>query len=902
VLVALLTSATVSAALTAQDARAAMNEHFKSAQSAEMSRDFVVAIREYQQAARFAERAVANSPEDWILANILNRQANLHAELKQTREAVDCLERSLKIYVDRQEQGTVPEKLHNVGSITLLRLGDLDRESGNYLRGESRLLASLRIRKALGLRDFSTAMAHQNLGYLYYIVGLLDGDYAEKHLTEAKVIFDTLQNPPLEKAIFLNNFALLRFDQGRYSEAKAMLNECISILQPAAPDHEFLGKAYGSLGWLLHQQGDFNGAQANYDRSIAVCELRKGKSSRDHARTLSNIGWLKQSLGDFAAARKFYQQSLAMRTDDLQRLALSKANLALLEGSAENWGAAFDHMEDALKTFKRFMARTLPTLPERLQISIVLDDAKQDSLASFLHSALSLAYEGRKHPDATKRAATWLLNCKAIAYQALTSRERAARDAALKGDQYASKFLQVRQDLASLALLKNTLSERNNRQTELESLASFFGKAATELSGPDLERWVDVGEVQAALGRNTDATLVEYARFKRWDFQSTRAVKGGEERYAALVIASKGDVRLVDLGTADKIDGAMVKLTTLLTAAENDVKATGHEGALLDPAKVTQAQAVLKDVAERVLWPVMPHLDGRNRWIISPDHQLWFVPWSALPDDKGTSFVVQSHTISCLLSGRELLNPKVNGAQKPPLMLAFPNYNLGAKQARARLLPALDRLEGTKKEAQEIEPFLHKLHPDASVVQFQDALEGLVKRSASPRVLYLATHGFFLDQAFYGNETPPPNALLRCGVALAGCNTGADGQGQDGILTGEEVLGLDLRGTELVVLSACQTGVGKVQSGEGVASMRQAFHLAGSRSVLASLWPVPDKQTKNLLAAYFQELVGNGKDKAEALALAQRKLIEDFNVNVGAGTAHPFLWAAFTLTGDPGGL
>ena len=197
-----------------------------------------------------------------------------------------------------------------------------------------------------------------------------------------------------------------------------------------------------------------------------------------------------------------------------------------------------------------------------------------------------------------------------------------------------------------------------------------------------------------------------------------------------------------------------------------------------------------------------------------------------------------------------------------------------------------------------------------------DASETNIKRSASrPAALVLATHGFFkqdqevkkddtagmgsrgMTQAVTTTGEALEDPLLRCGLALAGANVAAKASGgDDGILTGAEIVGLDLLGTDLVVLSACETGVGKVQNGEGVAGLRQAFQIAGAKSVVATLWQVPDAESAQIMQAFYANMA-QGQTASKALREAQLAFIKARREDRNYEAAHPYLWAAYGVTG-----
>ncbi len=390
---------------------------------------------------------------------------------------------------------------------------------------------------------------------------------------------------------------------------------------------------------------------------------------------------------------------------------------------------------------------------------------------------------------------------------------------------------------------------------------------------------------------------------------------------------------LVDLGEAEAIEAAVAAVRNAIQPAAAALRDRG------EPEVEARLRKPLGALAERVLRPLLPHIGGAKRWVLSPDAALWLVPWAALPLDKDR-YAIEDHAISYVISGRDL----VQAADKSPagkgqaFVMADPDYDLDPASARQAALQVLrgpqtpsgelalrglsrafslghvPRLPGTADEAKAVAPKLQAFTGVSPIVYTgRLALEAVFKAFQQPRVVLLSTHGFFLedqkeqldgkDLRLDGQRSGPKpavkseNPLLRCGLLLAGCNAAKAGDDEDGVLTGLEIVGTDLRGTDLVVLSACETGLGDVHNGEGVAGLRQAFQLAGAESVVATLWQVPDAESARLMTGFFDNLGPRaGRARPRLLRQAQLALIKSRRDRYGA--AHPFFWAAFTLTGQ----
>jgi CHAT domain-containing protein len=428
--------------------------------------------------------------------------------------------------------------------------------------------------------------------------------------------------------------------------------------------------------------------------------------------------------------------------------------------------------------------------------------------------------------------------------------------------------------------------------------------------------WIELDDVRNTLQQ--DDVLVEIVRFRKYDFRNP-SVKEADRpvHYLAWTIPKNGEIRLVDLGDAAKIDERVRLARDALKEAPLLIRENGEQDAekMLEPS--------LRALAESIFDPLLDTFGTAKTIYLSPDSSLWLVPWSALPIQDGT-YAIETFDIRYLVTGRDLIRSETKFNANNPIIFADPDFNLDPAAVEAATqevlkkpasernglravapsgkfkLGTVSRLPGTKSEAEAVLPQLELFATKkASVYSGQWALEAIFKAVRQPRVLVLSTHGFFEEEKPSGDKSQTsPNPLLRCGLLLAGCNKPIDASvndGEDGILTGLEIVSTDLRGTELVVLSACETGLGEVRNGEGVSGLRQAFQLAGARSVVSTLWQIPDRETAKLMANFFVGLAET-RDKSKSLRDSQLKLIESRRDRNGA--AHPFFWAAFTITGQ----
>jgi CHAT domain-containing protein len=762
---------------------------------------------------------------------------------------------------------------HPQTTIFLMDLAATHASRGNYEDSVAETKRALTIsEKTLGPEDLQTVRLTYNLGDVYLSMNQLD-----------------LSQELTEKAL-----ALLEKKYG--------------------PDHPNLAYPLQNLGIIARRKMQYDLALDYLWRSEKLREKAIGPRNKLTATLLVNIGNVYVSKGDQPQALELFLRAL-----DILETAASPYDDATLK-TLNNIVRSYAAMQDMPHAVK-FQARVNQMLEKSIALNLAVGSEREriafvNNISYMTERTISMnVLEAPDDKRAAEGAITAVLQRKGRVLDAVSGSMAALRQHLKPEDQKLLDDLSATtSELSGLSLggpkkllpaeYKSKLNSLEQRRDTLEDEISRRSQGYYE---PD--RAVTLAAVQSAIP--SDAALLEFAVYRPYDPKSTAESEDyGPPHYVAYVITNRGDVRWKDLGLATEMDAAV----------------DAFRQALRDPDRA-DAYQLSRALAAKVLLPLRPLLGGAKHLLISPDGELNLVPFEALTDEQN-KFVVESFSISYLTTGRDLLRMQVaRKSQSDPLVVANPIFgepaatliakgdapklksSAAASQRRSVTTGAdlssvyFAPLPGTAQEARAIQ----SLFPAAKILTGAQATKSALKQANAPSILHIATHGFFLQdppETVPQNGTtrgpsaaarPEPgaktqNPLLRSGLALSGANLTRGGS-EDGILTGLEASGLNLWGTKLVTLSACETGVGKVKNGEGVYGLRRAFFLAGTETLVMSLWEVSDRVTDEMMSSYYSGL-RQGLGRGEALRQAQLAMLKRKDHQ------HPFYWASFIQAGE----
>ena len=858
------------------------------------------------------------------VATVLNNLAALHREQGNHDAAEPLYRRALAIW--KKTLGLE----HPQVATALNNLAALYREQGNYDAAEPLYRRALGIwEKSLGAEHSNVATVLNNLAALYHAQGNYDA--AEPLYERALLIWKKtlgLEHPIV--ASLLNNLAALHHAWGNPGVAESLYWRVLAVWKKTLGlDHPHVATVLDNLAALHREQGNYWEAQLLMDIrqgkrlgrqypavAAAFDDLLKRQNPREYA-DLDYMEYEQLSLRELvpeAVVRRAPSvggrvgSSKKPRTSDSSEKSRVDATPEPVKESVQSQQVAepeapprklLNQLLDTRKAMARavgveshverarepFIGRMIAARAEREKIAVL------DRVASDMDRSLLLAAEFDA-PDAHYLAMTHMLRRKARALGSLAGNLAAMRSHPGPAEQelldeyqqvstlYATSSLRGPGDVPA-AQHGQRLAALARRRQKLEKQIARHSETLGKPRAP-----VTLEVIQAALP--PDAALVEWARHACIaPATSTSAGQASKPRrtcYAACVVHARSGPTCVALGEA--------------TAIEAKVEALRNAIAV----RATDAFAHARALDARIMAPVREHLSQDARQVfLSPDGALNLVPFAALMDEQ-ERFLVEHYELTYLTSGTELVHrPAARPRRSAPLVLADPDYGTPGSGAAA----VFRRLPGFAREARSVGAAL----PGATVLTGPQATEARLKAAHGPWVLHLTTHGGTQGPGCMATPAATPGApgnrslatQVRAGIALANANacqspaTVGQSAQDDGWLSALEVAALDLHGTRLVALSACETGVGNSDRSAGIYGLRRALVLAGAETHMVSLWSVSDGATSYLMEAYYRNLQ-QGAGRSEAMRQVQLEMLAD------PMRRHPFFWASFIVSGDPAPL
>ena len=850
---------------------------------------------EYTKRALFIYEADPDT-DPLVLADVLN---NMGVGLRLQGD-YPAAERYFKRVIEIREKAFGPEGLPLAS--TLNNLGLLYRTRADYESAEQTYLRSLRIReKHLGPEHSDVGFVLINLAALAFY----KGDYSTALTLDRRVLDIRQKNLPPGHPLIAEgvyDIALLLNRLGDRENGEKMLLESLDLHEKAfKPGSSPLVKPLATIGSFYRESGDLVKARGFMDRALSIARVHQKGDPLELAKTLLYSARLRIFENDLPAAESELIESLAIQEGilgfehiDVREVLNDLARFYAIQGNATK---AVETQARANQIGERHLAINLNfgTEHQRLAFASLLSADLDQTLT--LHSRLSDSDKVLR-----EMAAAMLIQRKGRVLDA-TAGSLATLRAHLKPED-ASLLTQLNDTTAQLSALMLSgprsvgVAEFNARRTELQTRKYDYERELSRRSSGYYARpeAYSIADVKAAIPQ--DAALVEYALVKP-EF-ATKKAGTLEYQYVAYIIRREGEIAYVKLGDARAIDKAIA-----------DLRRTFHSA-----GSVGFARAARK-VNDLVLAPVRRLIGSSTHLLISPEGSLSVFPFEALVDDRG-KFAVESIHFTYLTSGRDLfrLGGRPTGID-PPVIVADPSFgggrnspprpsSTGATVTRAVSSVTTGKqlsdiyfapLIGSAIEARNI----RELFPHARLLTGETATVTSLRELKAPEMLHLATHGYFLEDgkipgstaqrgSSYESAGATDNPLVRSGLAFSGANDRMS-EIDDGLLTAMEASGLNLWGTKLVVLSACDTGLGEIRNGEGVYGLRRSFVIAGAESLVMSLWPVSDQVTRELMTGYYKNLK-KGMGRGEALRQVRLEMLKK------PGRKHPFYWASFIQSGE----
>jgi tetratricopeptide (TPR) repeat protein len=846
--------------------------------------------------------------ENYEYSYSLNNLANLYTYLGKYEQA-EPLYLAAKNITDKTIGKENPDYISTLNNLAILY-----SNMGNYEKSEMLYLeAKVQLEKINVIEHSYYASVLANLAGLYRKMG--NFDQAETFLLEAISIEEKLLGRDhIELASTLNNLANLYLDMGNYKKAESFLLEAKNIREKqVGKGHPDYAINLNNLGTLYHNMGDPMQAENLYLESQAIWEKEVGKENSTYAKTLYNLADVYNDLNQKNKAESFY-----LDARDIWEQVVGTEHPDYIN-SIYNLGAFYwgmDRFEQAAYYYEKYSPsqRNLLVNASRFTSERELADyteqflSKLDATLSYtqLHGNPKLWENSFDNALFYKG---FLLNSSSQIQQGITTDTTSKNQLLLWRSFHRRLAKEYAKPLAERKEVVDLEEKANTLEKEMARSVAGFGEALRQVNWQEVQSKLKPGEA-----------VIEFIHYKYSNPNPTDSIL-----YAALLLkpgmASPEFIPLFE-------ERQLHKLLSATAQSENIAMAYASRG--LTPKKKGGS---IEGLYQLVWEPLKKYLNDVKKVYYSPSGLLHRINFDAIPINKKEN-IFDNYRLTRLGSSRSLVVPYhmnltlANNAilyggieyelddsiatkegknvtiLKPvstgELSFTYADRSLSQRGENWQYLP------GTKEEVNNIAALLKQSAFELLTYSGTSATEESFKKigtdKASPRILHLATHGFFFPDPKEENPTSlnaqtqifkiSDHPMIRSGLILAGGNHVWEGRNipanqEDGILTSYEISQMNLSNTELVVLSACETGLGDIEGNEGVYGLQRAFKIAGVKYLIMSIWQVPDQHTQELMTTFYTKWLEGGMEIPEAFQAAQQEMRKKY--------VNPYFWAGFIL-------
>ena len=764
--------------------------------------------------------------------------------------------------------------------------------------------------KKLGPEHPDTLAAFAAMAALYQEQGQLD-KAEELYLSTLEVQNRVVGAEHPDTLAMADRLVALYQAKKDFPKAQGLAEKTLAARQKVlGPEHPDTIASISTLATLYQIQGRYADAEPHVEKAAQFYEKVMGPDHPSTMVALNNLGFLYQSQGKVDKAReifaKVYEQSKKVLGSQHPNTLKALNNLAASYQAEGNVKQSLAYWQLSLDSSNQFLEQVLWAADDETRQSYIqMQDKAKAYMLSFYKQNIS--------PEVAREALRYSLARKGMLLKITSEINAVAKSAnnpAVR--ETAERLKSNKQKLAAMVLVGPGKKPPAEFDKEVTGLQETLDKLESEL-GFMVQQFrraktpVAPEAVQRAL--KPDDALVDFLVFTEVNPKSREVI--GSTAMAIVVTGDKDKpFGLVSLGDFEQLQDWIKAMR------EQIVEPVG-------PDQIKDLWEVSAGVYDLVWKPLEPYLKGKKRVFLVPDGPLYLLPFNALR--KGDSYLIENYQLIYVSSSRDLAVPSLVAEPGKSVIFAAPNYqeankamvaeaheraDSGEKGAFSSL--EFDPLPGTEIEAKRLTQLFSKRQIVPTVFAEALATETNLKNVKAPRILHLATHGYFLPTEAKPIESgselqsakkpedtkvkPVTNPMLRAGLALSSANYGFQGvtreDGSDGVLTALEALNLDLVGTDLVVLSACETGVGDVKQGEGVYGLGRAFQEAGAKSVSTTLWTISDDATADFMDHFYARFLA-GANAQTAMWETQKEFLKS------PYRSHPFFWSPFVLYGNP---